>query len=325
MPKQAATNSTVTVDTDEADPKKAVSRSDEDRESTWLDKSRAVQNRMARYAKNLEGSLKRQYDQQRAEDDAKWQRELRKRDDEIAALKRGVESAGSDAEHEAAIAQLQEQLTAAQETGDSKKVSELLTKITRLESQYQQKKMAAAMGTRVDQEREPERREAAKPAQQQQSNVANKARRYIDATEWWDDPEYAAERGAANAIYAQLVEAGSDPETDEHYERMNKRLRKKFPNLKLTAPDDLYGGGLDDDDDAGDEEVEIKAPQPRRKQANGVPSFRDQGNPSGRRPSRIRLEQSDLDMLSDMGYDPNSEEAQIALANARANRIATEA
>lgn len=337
MPKAATVSPAreeITVDTAQADPKKQVQRTTVDRGDTkgqepeaWLDRSKSVKRRMAQFGRNLTNDLTRQFQQTRAEDEAKWQKELAKRDQEINRLKVDQSTVTTDSQHEAEIADLQSKLEAAFEGGDSKEQARLTALISRKEAAHIQKKTDSMVGRQAS-----DKKDEGTAQVQTQQRGSPKAERFIRATKWWDDPEFAAEKGAANEIHRQLVEAGSDPESDEHYRRINKALKKKFPELDLTDPDDMYDSmlGLDDDDEdeSGDKKGggDNEDGESRQRRREPVQQFHDRGgnqNGSGRLRT-VRLDDADIATMVAMKMDPKDDAAVSQYAKAKAERLAQE-
>lgn len=325
----------VSVDTDQADPKKAVHRLEsgekddeglppqedsevseqERRHSEWLDKNRAMNKRV--------GRMQRVFDQRMADQEARFQRQLRGLQKENQALKarRTTDEPASDAEHESQMKALEQQLEKAMEEGNSATVAKLQREIARKESAFWAAKQAALTGgndrrgARGD-EPDPADDPAADP-QQQQRKPSRQGLAFTESNDWWDDPEYRAERGAANAIHAQLVEdEGSDPATEEHYARVAKRLHEKFPDLELNVP-----GYEDEDwDEFNEDDLEEGRSQRRSRRAARAPvqSQRSREEDPQRAARRgTHLNESDLKFMRSIGLNPDKESHLIAFANGR--------
>lgn len=315
-------NGEIEVDTAIADPAKAVRRQPDLKSGGKGDDvpfSRKVAKEIDRRASALmrksEDRLSRQFSQDRADLEAKLQREMRDLRDENAKLKAQSDMQGSDAAHEAEMTALTDKLEAALEAGNSKEVARLNTLISRKEAQHIAKTTGITESKRVAERREgrEEEREE-RPAKQRGSQ---KAQEFIKATEWWDDPEFAAERGAANAIHDQLVKDGSDPESDAHYRRLNKRLKAKFPTLKLTDPDELGFTAIDYEDDDGEED-EDQQPTARR---SPVVNFQDRGG-TGSRQRGVKIEADDIKMMISMKLDPHNDAHAAYFAKVKGERLA---
>lgn len=347
MPKSATTASSgheeIEVDTGVADPKKAVlrtfSKNGKEREENtreqgngseadeWVNRSKSVQRRIASYGRNLTNELTRQFEQTRANDQAKWQRELAETRGELEKLKLNQTSNTTDAAHQADIQALEDKLAAAHEAGDSKEVARITTLIGRKEAAHMQAKTDAMTG---DKNADKERRERDSAADDAARNAPNKAAeakqaQFIRITTWWDDPDFIAERGAANAIHAALVAKGSDPATDDHYRRINKQLKKKFPELKLTDPDDVFSMDVDLDEDDGEDGDKEDALQENANGKRGpVVNFRDRGTNGGGSTRHVKLDANDIATMRAMKLDPTDDATVRQYAIEKSARIAQE-
>ena len=307
----------IEVDTAVADPAKAVQRQRAD-EPRHKQIAKDIDRRVTSLVRKSEERMSRQFNQDKADLEARLQREMRELRDENQALKSRTETATGDAAHDAEIAKLTEQLEAALEAGDSKKAAQLQTLIARKEAQYIASKTGIKQSERVS-----ERKTEQEPAEKPKQKGSARAQEFIEATEWWDDPKFVAERGAANAIHAQLVAEGSDPESDAHYKRINKRLKAKFPTLKLTDPDELGFTPVDSFVDDEDDEDEIE-PQPRGRAP--VQNFVDRGSSNQNQRQRgVKLTPQDIEMIRSMKLDPNNDAVVAQYAKSKAERIAQNA
>lgn len=334
--KNANGGAVVSVDTDQADPKKAVQRMErgssgdddeglpaqeddgiseqERRHSQWLERNRAVNKRIAR--------MQRVFDQRFADHQAETQRELRTLRKENQALKtrRGEEPA-TDTEHETQMTALQQQMEKAMEEGNSAQVAKLQREIARKEAAFWAAKQAAITGgndRRGAAREEPDPDEAGAAAQAQVRKPSKEGIAFTDANEWWDDPDFRVERAAANAIHAQLVEdEGSDPASEEHYARVAKRLHDKFPDLEVVAPG-FEDEDLDelDEDELGDSRGQRRASK-RATRAPVQSQQQREDNPSRAARRGTHLSESDLQFMRSIGMNPDNENHLIAFANGR--------
>lgn len=309
------TTTTATVNLDEADPKKAVSRGrsdsgeelspEERRNSTWLDRNRGVQKRLARQERQLKG----QFSQQLAEQEARFQRELRDRDarlDKLTADRASDVSAADEAQHETEMKALEAEQIKAMDAGDSAKVAELSRKMARKEAEFMQKKTQAMLGRtqQSSQRKDDGGGDQRKPAGQ------TKAQQFIAANKHWWDSNVAA-RGYANELYAKASAEGKDLDSDSLYERIAKKLKKQFPDLDLRGLDDddedLDDDDLDDPDDLDDEDDDDEDEEEQRPAARqaAVPSFRQRSRQqNGRRNGTYRITPADEDAMRSIGLDP---------------------
>lgn len=308
----------IEVDTDQADIKKAINRqapaetersergnafqsdesAEENRHSQWLERNRAVQKRF--------GRMQRNFDQRMANEQAERQRERRELQAQIESLKvnRGSDTS-TDAAHEAEISTLQSQIEAAHEAGNSKEVARLTTLIA--------SKMAAHMQAKTDamlqKQRSTQQEQRREDVGTQRVNQT-KAQRFIEQTEWWDDPDYEAEKSYANTLFAKFKEEeGMDPESNAIYRKINRQLKAKFPTLKVTDPDEL-------DSESDDDEIEAEDKRPIRRAP--VQNFKDRGvEQEGNRRAGTRLDENDIATMRAMKMDPNDDKAVLAYARSK--------
>lgn len=275
------------------------------RERRFLDRSKSVSKRL--------GRMERSFNQRLAEQDARHQRELadlRKQNDSLR-VSRGV-SDTDQAAHDARIAQLNTELEAAYEKGDTKLQASITTKIAQAQGEFEAKKRAALLGQAAptDREREPER-----GAPDNRGNGPTKeGQRWMRANdEWWEDPDFSIERAAAVVIDNELMDDGSDPNDPEHYHELAERLVKKFPHMKdeIAMPRsarDRRGSRDEDDDEDEDEERGSRRRPP-------VPAFNDRGadrggerQPAARRGRSITLSREQRENMITFGLDPDNDD-----------------
>jgi hypothetical protein len=302
----------ISVDLNAADPDKAVTRrasSDiaqgaRERDTDAHGRSKIEQQLFKRMGR-IERNLTKQFDQQMANREAEWQRErseLQSRLEKINLDRGGDDQA--DAAHDAAIAALKAKLEASYEKGDSQASADITLQISKLDAQYWAKKAQAAGVTTRETAAAPTRQEAARPAPKTGPTVAGS--RFIRANEdWWEDPDYAAENGACNAIYIKLVtQEGFDPKSDETFKEVAKQLKAKFPKLDVHAgrrgPDD----DDDDDDDEGRREGERET---RRAAAANIADRGGSGDSGHRNGNRRSLTAEDIKTMRDCRLDPDND------------------
>lgn len=331
----------VEVNLDEKDPAKAIERrrdqelppSSEDtdgdgslstQEQAWLDRNKAVRKRM--------GRMNRQFNQQIAEIQAERQRERAEWERKFDSLKADRERPQVDeAKHNADMAELERQLEAAHEAGNSKEVVRLTRAISQKDAAFLAAKQAAIMGVDPNRQRDDGRRtrreeeadEDIRPRRQENRNKNGEGRKWTELQDWWDDDEFAPERAAAVAIDKILIEEeGSDPDSRQHYAELSKRLRKKFPKLEVVPPKgkkaargaDEDDEELEDDDDGdGDEGLEAEGRRVNKRSARRppVPSFSDRGNDAApaRRGSRsVVLTEADRAEMRRFKMDPDNDD-----------------
>lgn len=263
----SASEIAISVDMNEADTSKAVTRRNaadiaqgvrddaEDRPRTKAEKE--LFKRMGR----LERNLTKQFDQQRAADQAEHQRELsalRERLDKVN-VERGGQDDAADAAHDVAIGVLKDKLAAAYEKGDSQASADITLQISKLDAQFWAKKAAAAGVTTREaagaaetaRRHEQQRLSPQQEGRRDQGPTAAGARFIKANDEWWEDPDFHVETAAANAIYLNLVNEGFDAKDSETYKEVAKQMKVKFPSLDVQSG--RKGRAADDADDENGE------------------------------------------------------------------------
>lgn len=305
----------INVNLNEADRGKAVTRMAANNEPIPSgDESddaltRAMQKRIAR--------MNRSFDQRLADQQAAHQRELaslRNQFDRLSINRGGDAPAGDDAAHEQAMAALQAKLEDAQERGDSKAVAALTREISAKDAQFWASKTNAVMGR----EESPKGGQAApvRPGvidpvtgQPPVARPGPVAMGWMEENDmWWEDPDYVAEKAAANAIHHQLVAEGSDADSPDHFVRLTRRLQKKFPTLAVKLPVGAKNGKLEDSIEL---DPDRKAPAPRSPNAAGGDA------PVGGGHSDVRLTGDDLKTMRSMGWDPNNNQHVLQFARSK--------
>lgn len=303
----------ITVDLNEADPNKAVQRQartapsqsdtaraargdDDDKPHGKAEKE--LFKRMARFQRKIQ----KDFDQKFADAEARHQREisdLRKGGDRVQ-LERGA--AEAESAHEAEIKALEAQLTAAIERGDSAEQARLTTLIARKDGAFHAKQSGSQQ--RRDTTAEPEARPAARAA----SGPTAAGSRFILANEdWWEDPAYEIEKQASSTLYLALInEEGFDPNSDDTFAEVGRRLKDKFPKLAVVAK----GLAADDDDPDGeddrdpDPEPEVRQEAPHRRRAAAA-NFQDRGGAPANS-GKQTLTPADIKTMRDAQMDPDN-------------------
>jgi hypothetical protein len=315
----------ISVDLAEGDPSKAVARrakpqgdiaagvrdNAEGGDRKYSDSDREMFKRMTRYQKNIT----REFNQKLADQEARHKQEmseLRTRYEAISVERGGdQEAAGA---HEKAMKALEEQLAAANEKGDSQAAARITAEMIRTDGAYH----ARLSGTkqRADtgggaQQQQPARQEQ-RPAPQGPTGAGA---RFINANDWWDDPEFTAEKAAAGAIFLQLRdEEGYDANSDATFREVAERLKEKFPKMakmiqtagKRRAADPDAGPG----DDDGDEEEDLQRGE-RQESRRRAPAgnMQDRGANSGHRNNgnRRTLTSEEIKTMRAVNLNPDND------------------
>lgn len=120
------------------------------------------------------------------------------------------------------------------------------------------------------------RQELAKPTTRQSSAVippeAQLAIAWIERNQWYDPSGSDENSAIAQAIESSLLRSGFKPTSEDYWEELDKRLKKRIPEVFKTSKKSQV---VEDDD----EEEEEEAPPPRKTNGNGSDT------PAKRKPS----------------------------------------
>lgn len=319
-----ASETEISVDMNAADPAKAVTRRESgdlarevrDADDSDAPRTKAERDLFKRMGR-LERNLTKQFDQQRAADQAEHQRQISELQSKLdrVSLERGGGSDAADAAHEAAVAVLKDKLAAAYEKGDSAASADITLQISKLDAQFWGKKANAAGVVQREAGAGTEGRPAARAdngaaaAQNKGPTVAGS--RFIRANdEWWDDPEFEVEKAAGNVIYLNLVnKEGFDPKDDETFREVAKQLKAKFPRLPVhpgrrEAQEEDGGDGEDDGQRRQERALRQQAPAAR---------LEDRGSGGTRnRGDNRTLTALDMKTMRDCRLDPDNDDVVVA-------------
>lgn len=348
---RAAPERVISVDLSEGDPSKAISRraarsdiaahvrDDDDRGNRAAPKRSKTEQELFKRMTRMQRSLTQNFDQKLANQQAEHQRELadlRKQYETGVDVERGG-AAELKSAHEKAMAELERQLTEANEKGDSAGIARITTAMIKADGEYH----AKASGTQARRDvTGVDPNKGGQQRQQQQQPVAKgptaAGSRFILANEdWWEDPEFAMEKAAASTIFLDLVKnEGFSDNDDETFKEVAKRLKAKFTNLPVvgvrkrgsrnqerdeggdTEGDDGPGDG-DDDEDGDDEGRDRDRDRERDRGGNGnegrgrAPAMRvtDRGAGNGRvsQGNRRTLTSEEIATMRKVGLNPESD------------------
>lgn len=191
---------------------------------------------------------------------------------------------------------LNEQLKRAIELGDadaqvelSRKMSEHALETQRLE--YARERL---------QTEQPEEAQAAQPQQTQQAQPSPKAEEWSAKNEWFgtDEPMTLT----AFSIHKQLVqEENFNPESDEYYSEIDKRMRENFPHKFAN-------------EQAVEQEID-ETPQPRT--SNVAPTGRAASAPRKNGKKSVKLTPSQVAIAKKLGVSLEDYAKQVALLETR--------
>lgn len=120
----------------------------------------------------------------------------------------------------------------AYEAGDSDRVVEaqqLMSNIAAEQQRYNTAKAQAEQQAKVQVQQQEQPQQQQQPVQQQRPQPDAKAVAWKDKNEWFGADKIMT--AAAFALHSQLTdEEGFDPNSDEYYSEVDKRLRQEFPH-----------------------------------------------------------------------------------------------
>jgi hypothetical protein len=123
------------------------------------------------------------------------------------------------------IRRLNAELAQAKEDGNGDRIGELTEKLSEARNAYDQAK--GIRDSLSDEKIEAIRYRADVPRMPKMT----KGQDWIDQNPWFNDPKFAAEKAAAIEIDKQLIAAGGNIDSDDHFLNLTKRIAQKFPSL----------------------------------------------------------------------------------------------
>jgi hypothetical protein len=142
-----------------------------------------------------------------------------------------------------------------------------------------------------------------------------KAGRWAAQNTWMNDPERVSEKAALQAIDQRLVSEGYNPQDDEYFTEMSKRLAKSFPTLSVKLLDGRVLGG-----------APANRPAARQSSAPPVASARSVAPPSPgtKSKTRVDLDHTDRRMMRQLGIDLSNQNAVKRYAKEKLMRLRSE-
>lgn len=151
---------------------------------------------------------------------------------------------------------------------------------------------------------EPSQRQVrSAPVQQEQRSYNGKAVQWARSQSWWNQDEEAT--AAAYGIDQVLTRSGWDPTSDEYYEELTKRHKRRYP--------ELYDEGQKDEDEP--------PAKPQKQTVSG--SSRQQPTQVGAG-TKVRLTQDELRTAQRLGVSPVEYAKQKALLQEDGNALYAE-
>lgn len=179
------------------------------------------------------------------------------------------------------LAEARAKFKAAQEAGDSEAALAAMDEITDLKVSKEARKYVPKPETQKPQ------RPQAEPAQNPLTA------RWLAANPWYGQKQNAAETVAVRVIDADMVAEGWQPNTEDYFEEMNRRLAKKFKSVEL--------GSIS----------KKKPPLPKTAPPSGVRTVQRKGT--------VTLGQRDFQTMRMVGLDPNNAADRRAYALEKRN------
>lgn len=248
----------------------------------WEEKSKHVQKRLRQQA--------RVFNQQRAEDQAEFNRQLAIRDERLAKLERGGDTTNTDdAAHQKVMDGFEEAIAAAQEEGDSRKVAKLTREMTQADSKFWAAKTAKATGGSGGKGNEGAGAGTTQPTPKTLQPTKAGMTWAKANKEWFDDPSdrmHVAARAFANALYKDKTDDGDDRDSPEFYEEIRQEVKKRFPEIE-TVSTMRRDAELGDDDDELDEDDDAPPPRQRERETRPTTRARSLSLPNRGEPDRF--------------------------------------
>jgi hypothetical protein len=242
---------------------------------------------------------------------------LRQENEQLRARAPTREEPPNTADIDAKMTTATSALEKALEDGNSKEAARLQAELADLGGQ---KHVRLAKPARRE---EPAPRQTPAPVQRKGPTPTGRA--FVEANDaWWSDPEQAAVKSAVIAIDQRLINQGSDPASEAHYQRIAKKAKEMGLKVKIRQP-------FDDGDDMGnDTEVDLDAPTERRRQSapqggNGTGRGRVNTEVRDARAGKIILTDKDKETMRIFKLDPTNPQHLRAFAKSRQERVLQEA
>lgn len=129
----------------------------------------------------------------------------------------------------------------------------------------------------------------------QKAKTQSKADRWMDERgDWYRQPGFEKATRLANRLDKEIFREGFDPNTQEYFDELDKRIRKQMPDLY----DDVKPAAEEDSDTTGR----------KRKQSPVAGVDGDQGRQRVERGSKVKLEPEDFENMRRFGLDTNDPE-----------------
>ena len=117
----------------------------------------------------------------------------------------------------------------AHQAGDSEKMFEAQKALSKIAIEQERYRLAKDQAEKKEKDKEEETTEAVAETPQPQQKVSPKAKDWAEKNEWFGEDEIMTQ--AAFVVHNKLIqEEGFDPESDEYYSEIDRRMRTEFPH-----------------------------------------------------------------------------------------------
>ena len=117
----------------------------------------------------------------------------------------------------------------AHQAGDSEKMFEAQKALSKIAIEQERYRLAKDQAEKKEKDKEEETTESVAETPQPQQKVSPKAKDWAEKNEWFGEDEIMTQ--AAFVVHNKLIqEEGFDPESDEYYSEIDRRMRTEFPH-----------------------------------------------------------------------------------------------
>jgi len=241
---QVAEKTEETVEVEVADPSiKEQSEQEvevvetEQKEEQTETKEEQKEDELENYSKNVQARIKKLTEKYRKEERDREEavRISQKLLEENKKLKQRVDSLdqGYLSEYGTRLESQEDQAkraySEAHQAGDSEKMFEAQKALSKIAIEQERYRLAKDQAEKKEKDKEEETTEAVAETPQPQQKVSPKAKDWAEKNEWFGEDEIMTQ--AAFVVHNKLIqEEGFDPESDEYYSEIDRRMRTEFPH-----------------------------------------------------------------------------------------------
>ena len=241
---QVAEKTEETVEVEVADPSiKEQSEQEvevvetEQKEEQTETKEEQKEDELENYSKNVQSRIKKLTEKYRKEERDREEavRISQKLLEENKKLKQRVDSLdqGYLSEYGTRLESQEDQAkraySEAHQAGDSEKMFEAQKALSKIAIEQERYRLAKDQAEKKEKDKEEETTEAVAETPQPQQKVSPKAKDWAEKNEWFGEDEIMTQ--AAFVVHNKLIqEEGFDPESDEYYSEIDRRMRTEFPH-----------------------------------------------------------------------------------------------